>query len=197
MQALSFFPTVDLPLVALTTCGFILNFRLWAESATDELGPYLRSRLLGAILRVIGFFTLVLVLCWYFNVAVWGLFAIVFCIALAAMILSGDAYGLDLAMVLSGGILREWCFGFPQLILRPQPDNSRSSALELRNKLIGNTGTTTSPLRPAGNVSIDGNEFAAASDDGTLIDAGQKIIVVGTKNGAILVKTLAKQENGG
>jgi len=193
MQFLTFFPAVDLPLIVITTIAFVVNFHLWTKSASEDLRPYLRSRLLGATLRVIGFFAVLLFLCWYLNLAVWCIFVIICFAAISGSVLTGESLGLDLAVVLTCGMLREWCFGFPQLILRPQPDTTRSSELERLGRLIGSVGITTSPLRPAGNVEINGDEFPAASEGGTLIDKGEEVVVVATKSGAILVRTLAEQ----
>lgn len=188
MQTFAFFPIVDLPLILAATIGFVVNFRLWADSASEDIQPQIKSRLSSATIRVVGFFVALLVLCWSTNIAVWAVFCLVFVIALCGMFLSPDAFGLDLAVLFAFGLLREWCFGFPQLILRPQADTTDSSDRELKQKLIGKPGITTSPLRPAGNVSIDGSEYPAASEDGTLIENGTEIVVIGTKNGTILVK---------
>ena len=191
MHVLTFHPLVDIPLVAVIACIFILNFRVWSNTADAELQPLLKSRLNSAILRITGFFGFILLFCWYLNIAAWGLLVLVIAIAFSGALAAGNAFGIDLAMLLAGGMLREWCFGFPQLVLRPQTTNVWEDELLTQRKLIGKSGVTTSPLRPAGNIEVDGIQFPAASECGTLIDVGQNIVVVDTRNNKLLVKHLS------
>ena len=174
--------------MAVTTLGFIINFRIWCNTASNELKPRLNARLASATLRLISFFTVLLLTCWLTNIAVWTVFLFLVAIAVSGAMIGGDAFAVDLAMVLTGGILREWCFGFPQMILHPQPDLSLDEENELQ-EIIGRKGETASVLRPGGKVTVDGEEYSAVSENGTLIEKCVPVEVVDVKNGAIVVKS--------
>ena len=190
MNSIAFIPIVDLPLVAFATIAFVLNFRYWCFSANEDLQPYLKHRLFRATLRVFGFFAVLLLLCWLLDFPVWVLFALTVVVGLPHAIIGGNPNGFGLGLSLACGLLREWCFDFPQLVLRPEPDSTHSEQIEKTEQLIGRVGTTTSILRPAGLVMIDGDEFPAASEGGVWIESEREVKVVAAKNGTVYVEDI-------
>ena len=185
----SFSPAVDLPLVFVTVAAFVANFYLWTKSEHDDLEVELQSRLPKAIVRLFLLFGTVTVLFWLVDVAVWILYACLFLIALIASIMSANQMVIDLMVVVFGGMIREWCFGFPQLVLRP-PTSKTELPHGKDDSFIGSLGTVITPLRPAGTVLIDGEKLPATSAGGTMIDNGTEIVVTEIKNGHFYVRPL-------
>ena len=69
--------------------------------------------------------------------------------------------------------IRESSFGFPQLILYPDiPHGIAVTLIAGVGELVGQTGITTSALRPTGDVCINGKTSSASSEDGQLFEAG-------------------------
>lgn len=183
---------IDLPLAAATLVGFILHFNYWARSKTADTSLDLTARLPAARLRVIGFFAALVFFCWITNIAVWAVFGFLLALGIAISILAGgegDASGMFL--MFAGYAIREWAFGFPQLILHPPQFAERDSkdAQEL-NSLAGMRGTTVSPLRPCGEAELDGRVVPVMSDNGQLMDEGTNVIVTGKRNGIFCVRPL-------
>ena len=96
---------------------------------------------------------------------------------------------VDLMVVIFGGMIREWCFGFPQLVLRP-PKSKTDLPHGKDDSFVGSLGTVVSPLRPAGTVLIDGEKLPATSAGGTMIDNGTEIVVTEIKNGNFYIRPL-------
>lgn len=188
MSSFAFYPLIDIPLIVSITLGFVINFRIWSRTGPEELRPMLQTNLFMAIVRVAGFFAAILLFCWLVNIAVWVLFTFCVAVGIAGAIFAGDAFGIDLAFFLTGGIIREWCFGFPQLVLRPQVSDVFAHEAKT-NEWVGKSGVTISILRPSGKIIVDGKEFLAASEGGTLVEKGVDVIVVGFTNGSLIVKS--------
>ena len=75
-------------------------------------------------------------------------------------------------------VLQQYILGFParrELFLQP-PEMEKSSDY-LSEELIGQMGVAISPLRPTGNVEVNGQKYDAATEDGQFIDRGAAIIV--------------------
>ncbi len=58
--------------------------------------------------------------------------------------------------------------------------------------LIGRTGTTETPLRPAGMIRINGRRLSALAE-GELIDAGQEVTIVRINGSDVLVRATKSQ----
>ena len=84
-------------------------------------------------------------------------------------------------------MLREWCFGFPNLILAPKLEPPIEK-VDSNSELIGCQGTVVSQMRPTGEIEIDGKELTAISEDGKVIEAGTKVLVTSTRMGRIRVR---------
>jgi len=194
MEKLTFAPLVDFPLVGITLAAFIWHFNRWAFKHDIDTSIDVVSRLPAARLRIILLFSCTLLLCWSVNFAVWSIFALLLGIGLAvAVVAGGDIGGTALGLAATAWLIREWAFGFPQLILQPQRQDSPVSASTKEiGSLIGKTGVTTSPLRPTGYVEIDGLIYSAASADGQLLDSGTNFTVTCYRNGHPCVTPMQK-----
>ena len=182
-ENISFAPAIDIPLVVVGLLVFLLHFWSWAKASNAEADVDLESLLPKACVRLTLFFLASLALCYFVDVGVW-----VFPVVLMAVLLFGAGMnaGPDAAIGLIAVIFREACFGMPNLIHRGVPDPVRGP--DPKNKFIGLGGTAASPLRPSGYISIEGEELAAISDTGELIDIGSSIVVTEIRNGQLRVQ---------
>ncbi len=190
MNRIAFAPIVDVPLVIIAVIAFIWHFNHWAFRRDIETTLDILSRLPAARFRVLLLFACLLFLCWLVDLAVWAIFAMVLGIGLiVAMAAGGEPAGGGFALVGAAYFIREWAFGFPQLILYPPRHETRSSPRhEEHERLFGRTGVTTSSLRPRGDVLIDGVKYSVVSFDGGWIDAGVKIEVTNCRSGLLYVR---------
>lgn len=193
MEYISFAPLIDLPLVLCFVTALVIHFNWWAQSKEPDTTVDLVSRLPIARMRVIALFVFLLFLCWILDIAVWAILVALIPIGVAVVVFSGgSSTGTELILLLPAYVIREWAFGFPQLILEPATDRSTTQAKpEPASKLIGMRGVAVSPLRPGGDVEVDGSVVSAISDDGTLIELGTDVFVSGLQGGRIRVRTLA------
>jgi len=96
------------------------------------------------------------------------------------MIIAGSG---ELGLLGSAIIIREWSFGFPQLILSPKTRLSEPLVHSMNDgPLMGKTGIPKSRLRPMGDVEIGGTTVTATSDDGQLIEVGTRVKVTAYRN---------------
>src|SRR6056297_2100257 len=103
--------------------------------------------------------------------------------------LEGGAFGL-LAVAF---LIREWAFGFPQLILHPQNHSSQTKKESGEfGELVGQIGIATSPLRPSGDADIGGVKYSVVSYDGAMIDLGSSVVVRTIRNGGLCVAPVAE-----
>ncbi|TWU47806.1 NfeD family protein [Rubripirellula reticaptiva] len=198
MNRFAFAPFVDLPLVAVALALFIWHFNRWASRSDLETNLDVAARLPSARRRVLALMAGVLLLCWYFNFAVWGVFALLLGAGLAlALVIGGELDGGVSGLWAAAYLVREWSFGFPQIVLHPLVDDGPTSFGVPKHQLVGKTGTTSSPLRPIGDAIIDGNLVSVTSDDGSLLVAGTDVIVTSYRNGLPCVRVCVAAENDG
>ena len=170
--------------------AFLVYVQYWARESSDELGINLVARLPTARVRLAAFSIGFLALCWFINVSFWA--------ALLTFFVLGLIIGLIVAQTMEGGslvfagaflLLREWAFDFPLLSLRPPTDVSART--EARKKeleeLVGQTGVASGPLRPFGNVELNGQEFPARSDSGDFLEDNIAVRVVAVRDGVLSV----------
>lgn len=198
MDKLAFAPTIDLPLAFATVIGFVLHFNAWSRSNSADTTVDLASRLTGARIRVVAIFVAILFVCWITNFAFWAVLAALVAIGLAFAVLAGGDHGAELLVLFAAYAIREWSFGFPQLILEPPSDRPATPRDAVPTPdLIGLHGVTLSPLRPSGDADVEGTVVSVVSDDGTLIDTGTNVIVSGSRNGRVCVRPLAAPSQDG
>ena len=186
MNFISFSPTIDLTLTLVVLTGFILNFVHWSKSKSKNGANSLQPKLGMAIVRVVFLFAIILFLCWFADIAVWSILAFFAMVGIIVAVCSGDNLGLELSIALTAGLVREWCFGFPQLILEP-PVTDRVHQNQ-KDDLIGAVCTVASPLKPSGDVMINEEICAAVSENGTFIDLETTVVVTAFRNGRLYVR---------
>ncbi|MCG8649339.1 MAG: hypothetical protein MI861_05880, partial [Pirellulales bacterium] len=115
-----------------------------------------------------------------------------------SLLTGGDVDGGAFGLWAAAYLIREWSFGFPQLILHPQTHDSNSAAPTAETgELVGKTGVTISPLRPTGDVDIDGVTYSVASADGRLLDSGATVTVTSYRNGRPCVAPVSETSGRG
>jgi membrane-bound serine protease (ClpP class) len=198
MEKLTFAPLIDIPLIAITLAVFVGHFNRWALRNDVDSSLNLASRLPRARVRVVTLFVCILLVCWYGNLAVWSIVALLLGVGFVLVLLFGVALdGSVFGLLFAAYLIREWAFGFPQLILQPPTDQQSVRTGETpRDDLIGQIGITLSPIRPTGEVEIEGVRYSVASDDGQLLDAGVIVKVTSRRNGRPCVTAIDPQEGG-
>ena len=199
MDTLAFAPLIDFPLAGVTAATFIWHFNRWALRRDIDTAIDISTRLPTARYRVILLFASLLLLCWFLDLAFWSIFALLLGIGLViAVVFGGDIQGSAFGLWAAAYLIREWAFGFPQLILHPQPHDSRVSVRhETLEILLGKTGVTISPLRPTGDAEIDGLKHSVVSYDGGLLDPGTKVTVMSYRNGYPCVSPMLEPDKSG
>jgi hypothetical protein len=185
MNKLAFTPTLDIPLAAIALAIFIWHCNRWALQRHIDTSVNVVLRLPTARLRVVFAFACFLFLCWLLNLAFWSILLVLFGVGLAfAIAFGGDMEGGTIGLLGPAYLIREWAFGFPQLILLPQRQATSSlPGPHAPSDLVGKIGVTTSPLRPVGDADIEGIKHTVMSFDGSLLDVGTKVTVMSYRNG--------------
>ena len=134
-----------------------------------------------------------LTFCWFADIALWAVIGILTLAALLiAILLGGDLAGPTPIFLISASLIREWAFGFPQLVLQPPADEpAHRSFYNSSSQFCGKEGITVSPLRPSGEVQVDGKTMSCISENGKLIETGEKVVVAGERNGRLYVRAAA------
>jgi len=199
MDKLAFTPIVDFPLAGIVLATFIWHFNKWSRRRDIDTTVDIASRLPGARIRVIAFFVCVLILCWFLDLAFWSLFALLLALGLAiAVIFGGNIDGGAFGLLAVAFLIREWAFGFPQLILHPQHQASRSTEERVEYEgLMGQIGIATSPLRPSGDAEIGGVRYPVVSYDGSMIYLGSNVVVRSYRNGSLCVAPVPEANTDG
>ena len=194
MDNIGFSFYVDIPLALALLVGFLINAHYWANSSDSETNVDLLSRLPTAQYRFTSFFITVVVACWFSDVSVFTfVLAAIFLGSIGSVVFEAQGAG-GLFPFTAADLLREWAFGYPRFILSPPSDEdsiaSRQAELE---ELLGKDATTCTPLRPNGDVTVDGQKFAASSEDGAFVEADHAVVVSSIKNGTLFVRPLCNQ----
>ncbi len=77
-----------------------------------------------------------------------------------------------------------------RMVLEEQTLGSSAPVVDLERN-VGRTGITRSALRPSGVAEVDGNRLDVVATNGTWIDAGEAIVVVGVQTNSLLVERAA------
>lgn len=131
------------------------------------------------------------VLCYLVNVAFWV--PIVIFLLLILAVLGGDAIGIiGLPAVALAYMMKEYVLGFPELILDPPSPAEREQRDQgVPPPHLGKVARVTAPLRPIGEIELDEQRQNAASESGLFIDQGRSVVIVGKRNGTLLVREQA------
>ena len=194
LDKLHFNALVDLPLAAATLIGFFVYFQAWTGTDDVDITVDLSARLPRARFRVTCLIAAIVAACWLTDFAVWAIFVILFALGIAIAVVAGNnVVGGGVLLLFAAYAIREWAFGFPQLVLHPPGEKQRGAQQgEPKEELVGKQGTATSPLRPCGEAMFDGKPMSVISESGEFLDTGTDVIVVGKQNGQICVR--AKDE---
>ncbi len=197
MDKLAFNPFIDLPLSFLTIVAFVLHFNTWAKNRPADINVDLQSRLPTARVRVVGLLIAIVGVCWFTNLSVWAIYALLLILGLGIAMLMGDG-GDDSALVVLfiAYLIREWAFGFPLMILNSPQDGGMKDLAETHGNLIGVHGTAATHLRPFGEAEIEGQAISVVSETGELIEAGAAVIVTDVKANRISVRSMEYAEEG-
>lgn len=187
MDKFAFAPLIDVPFTCVLIALFVWNFNRWAVADDVDTTVDLSQRLPMARWRVVTLFCGILAACWFLNFSAWSIFAFIMAVGFGVAMLFGDSEGV-FAPLVTAYIIREWAFGFPQLILQPPSAEASTATTNPKNDFIGKSGITTSPLRPIGDANIDGTVLTVSSHDGSLIDEGTEVTVVAYHSGQLRVR---------
>jgi hypothetical protein len=189
MEKLQFNPTLDLSMVLFTVIAFLLHFQVWAKKGIADSNVDLMSRLPAARLRVVVLFFIIVLSCWALNFSVWAIYTVFLIVGwFIGFVGGGDSGNPGLLFFFIAYAIREWAFDFPELILTP----GKFDAAVTRRKdepceQLGTLGVVVSPLRPSGEVELNGIAVSVVSEDGSYVDTGTNVVVTGTRNGRLLV----------
>jgi hypothetical protein len=196
MDKIQFAPAIDIPLTLIVLAAFLLHFQSWARNKDVDTSVDLNALLPRARFRVILLLAAILGICWACNIAVWFLFVFLFGIGLAiSLLFGGDGEGGSFLLLFAAYAIREWAFGFPQLILHPPsgtPEDDQHH--EPKEDIVGKQGTTVSPLRPCGKAEFDGQALNVVSETGEFLDVGTDVTIAGKRNGLICVRAKESTE---
>ena len=190
-EILSFTAKVDVALVIITLAAFLINYESWARNA--DVDADLVRRLPKARMLTIALFAVVFFACWFANISLLLILIVVLLLGLILATLlppAGSEAGCGV-FLLGACLIREWAFGFPQLILNP-PAFEPADELKVS---VGMKGKTLSPLRPWGEVEVDGERYSATSDNGKMLAADIDVVVTGHRNGGLTVHLIDEAQN--
>ncbi len=196
LENIHFYPQVDIPLALLTLLGFLVNFQIWVHRRDAETSVDLASRLPWARFRVIVLMSALLMFCWGTDLAFWSILALMLVAgAILAILVGEEINGAAVMLVFAAWTIREWAFGFPQLRLQPPKEQGLSTSRAIDLEFTeGMEGTTQTALRPFGEAEFDGTRQRVASDDGTLIQRGARVIATQKRNGVLYVQEIGEEK---
>ena len=180
-----FNPLIDLPIMAAIWAAVLAGTLFWVFGTSQDKVERSREVISRTTFRITLLVAMFGAICWLVGVAFWAVIPIAMLIVLLG--LGGVGAGpLAIPFVVFGMLIKDYVLGFPELILSP-PTETRQKSSSQPCALTGATGTTLGPLAPQGDVSVEGDAYPAASANSTMIDPGKSVLVVGEKNGKLLV----------
>lgn len=189
---LTFSPWIDIPF-ALFIYGVTLRGLLrWVHRTDQEEVEKTRHSTRKICMRLAEITVLSLLICYAVNLPFWC----VSLIGLGLITFPGPPdelllRPLFLPIVVFAQIIRWYVIGCPDMVLVP-PNHSNSSVSE-QNRLasfVGKNAIATGPLRPQGEIEIDGIRLSARSWDGKMISDGTQVSVTGVQSDKLLVQEI-------
>ncbi|MEO1615172.1 MAG: NfeD family protein [Planctomycetota bacterium] len=179
---------IDAPVAFALLCLSLVQAQFWARSRNVDTSLDLVTKLPQARFRYVLFFVSLFAGCWFIGVSIACLMVILWISGIVVAFLAGGDVGTRGGLHnFAAYLIREWAFGFPQMILHPHLQESTSAATQSASPLAGKTATVTSVLRPVGEVEIEGERYAARSESGRYIDEGEHVVVASRKGRSLLV----------
>ena len=166
----------------LVTVGTVL---LWVFFSRQKHVSRTFKAAMGISVRTLPLFVAFLMICQWLAVSA----AVAFAVVVAFWVLLGSSVLDPLSMGAVGilYVIQQWVLGWPDRthsILEPSlPHCDTTSHPDAH---VGKTAITSSALRPAGTVILDGNEYPASSELG-YIDCGKSVRVIARRGTAFIV----------
>ena len=194
MELIQFVAAIDVPLCVLGIVCFIWHFNSWAHNNETDTTMNVIQQLPIARVKVVLLMLGLLLFGYITNVALWSLAAVTLLFGFVLAVCLGDARGGSLFLFMPVWAVREWAFDFPLLVLHPPRDENSATHVPLSTLWDGQQAKTLSPLRPCGEIEIDGNKVSAISESGRFIAAGENVLVAGKRNGQICVRVISRSD---
>ena len=184
----SFSPWIDIPIALVCYVASLAGMLFWVHRSDQHDVEATFETTRRVCIRV-AILTLSLFTATYLaDIAFWVVVGILLLLALVVVV--GDGFGiLGLSLVGIAYLFKEYVLGFPELILAPpkpieqaNTDGGHSAAF------VGRSTVTVSPLRPIGEVELDGLRMAARSARGDYIPRDAKVVVIGSQNATLIVR---------
>ena len=186
----SFSPLIDIPLAVLAYAATLSGMLYWVHR-TDQQSVQKTRGTTNRICSRLALVAVALVFaCYVADSAFWIVALIVIALVIGAS--SGELLGiLGLPFIALGYLINAYVMGFPGLVLEPPegeiaPEPGQDQLLTL----VGRYANAIGPLRPQGEIQIDGMRFSAMSDSGKMISQGTKVAVTGAQSGKLLAREL-------
>ncbi len=186
----SFSPLTDsiIAIVAFTSCAaFTLRWVHHSDQARVTKTPETTRLVVVRLAVVVG---ILLGACGLLDIAIWIPMA---ALALLLLLAWGDSF-LGLPGIAFLWVIQQYVLGFPA---REDvfPGHSRIAARSHAQRsdltrYIGARATTSSALKPAGEVTLGGAQHIATSENGAYLDSGETVVVTGAKNRSLLVRRI-------
>lgn len=187
LEKVRFIPQIDIPLSAVVAVVFMLGNYFWARDKNVDTDIDLLEKLPMAQVKVVLLIGLMLGFAWFSNLGLWAF--CMFLLTVGCIFSFAAGLGDDESMIVLASIaflIRDWAFGFPLMRLHSNEDINDLN--EVLDSMVGMKGIAVSPLRPYGDVKIDGKVHPAVSENGMMMETESQVIVVGKRAGTLAVK---------
>jgi membrane-bound ClpP family serine protease len=87
-------------------------------------------------------------------------------------------------------VLWVWCNRIMFFADPLKPRESVEQQIPNNKELVGKTVVALSPLKPHGVVELNASQYSAVSQVGTFVEAGERLVVVGTKGADLIVRPI-------
>lgn len=133
--------------------------------------------------------------CYFLDVAFW-IVAVLACV-MVLLAMTGELLGIvGLPLIALGYVIKEFVMGFPELVLEPAEQHPTRPGLDHKHaEFIGRCGVVVSPMRPSGEIEVDGVLLQAKSE-GKMIDKGTTVRVTRLQGGTLVVRESSGEEQG-
>ena len=184
-ELLPFSHATDLP-ATLLGYGLAIGFIVWLRRSHDVSW----TQVAQAAARLAIIFAIGYGFCFLVGITVWLPAGVLFGAA------SAGALVFSVSSLMLLGAACEFILGIPlhNDTLAP-PSISVPDPTMTNSELVACEGIALSPLKPSGEVRVNGERFAAISDGSKFLDVDEKITVIAVKNGTLVVKTCESPVN--
>lgn len=164
-------------------------FRVWLKTGNIKNLSRTPRQMKKIALRTGLLYLLLWGICWYLKL---NALKLLIMIAVVSLIMLGGGFftlsplaGIPIIIYY---VLFQWILGFPDKELWIPPNKPYTHADTLTH-LIGSKGYTETPLRPVGEISVEGDKYVATSEY-DYVEKGCQVIVIAVKHSNLIVKTI-------